>query len=74
LRLFFDGPFGGETMKNEEKEEILQRLLALKSTEEILRLTGNLDDEDKAWLLNELFRTAGFERSPDTNHKQGMVK
>jgi len=63
LGLFFDC----ETMNEREKDAILRRLLNEKSMEEILGLMANLDEEDKAWLMQELLKTTGFERNGNAN-------
>jgi recombinational DNA repair protein RecR len=60
-------PFNEATMNDKEKDAILRRLLNEKSMEEILGLMANLDEEDKAWLMQELLKTTGFERNGNAN-------
>lgn len=59
--------FDCETMNDREKDAILRRLLDEKSMEEILGLMANLDEGDKAWLLQELLKTTGFEQNGNAN-------
>lgn len=60
-------PFNYATMNDKEKDAILRRLLNEKSMEEILGLMTNLDEEDKAWLMQELLKTTGFEGNEHAN-------
>lgn len=60
-------PFDPKTMNAKEKDAILRRLLDEKSMGEILALVANLDKQDKAWLMQELLRTTGFERNRSAN-------